>query len=119
MARSGFLSIAISASTAMAAVITIGAPGAVAAAPKTHIVIIDKMKFGPTPINVRVGDVILWVNKDIFRHTATSRYRIFNIDLAQADSGTTVIKRRGVLPFFCLFNPAMKDRKSTRMNSRH
>src|SRR3546814_4184183 len=61
MARSGFLSIAISASTAMAAVITIGAPGAVAAAPKTHIVIIDKMKFGPTPINVRVGDVILWV----------------------------------------------------------
>src|SRR3546814_14474373 len=68
MARSGFLSIAISASTAMAAVITIGAPGAVAAAPKTHIVIIDKMKFGPTPINVRVGDVILWVKKDIFGH---------------------------------------------------
>src|SRR3546814_17519600 len=96
MARSGFLSIAISASTAMAAVITIGAPGAVAAAPKTHIVIIDKMKFGPTPINVRVGDVILWVNKDIFRHTATARDRSFNIDLAPADSGKTVITRSGV-----------------------
>src|SRR3546814_12375087 len=100
MARSGFLSIAISASTAMAAVITIGAPGAVAAAPKTHIVIIDKMKFGPTPINVRVGDVILWVNKDIFRHHATARDRSFNIDLEPADRGKTVLKRSGLIPFF-------------------
>src|SRR3546814_12771552 len=93
MARSGFLSIAISASTAMAAVITIGAPGAAAAAPKTHIVIIDKMNFGPTPINVRVGDVISGVNKDIFRITARVRHRRFNIDLEPVDRGTTVIKQ--------------------------
>src|SRR3546814_9520407 len=96
---------------------TIWAPGAVAAAPKTHIVIIDQMKFGPTPITVRVGDVILWVNKDIFRHTATARDRSFNIDLAPADSGKTVIKRRVVIPFFCVFHPG--DRKSTRLNSSH
>src|SRR3546814_17520906 len=107
MARSGFLSIAISASTAMAAVITIGPPGAVAAAPKTHIVIIDKMKFGPTPINVRVGDVILWVTKDIFRNTATARERSYNIDPAPDDLGEPVITPLRVIPSFYLFPPGL------------
>src|SRR3546814_18638685 len=84
----------------------------------------DKMKFGPTPINVRVGDVILWVNKDIFGHTAKARDRSFNIDLAPAHSGKTVIKRSGVLPFFCMFHPGMQGqlteigRASSRENVR-
>ena len=46
---------------------------ATAAAPRTHVVVIDKMKFGPVPASLRPGDTIIWVNKDMFRHTATAR----------------------------------------------
>lgn len=102
------LSIGISATIAMAAVFTIGARGEAAAAPTTYTVIIDKMKFGPVPANVRVGDVILWVNKDMFRHTATARDLSFNIDIAPASSGKTVMKRSGVTPFYCAFHPGMQ-----------
>ena len=34
----------------------------------------DKMKFLSVPAKVRTGDVILWVNRDMFRHTATARF---------------------------------------------
>jgi plastocyanin len=92
----------------MAAVFTTGARGEAAATSTTHTVVIDKMKFGPVPANLRVGDVILWVNKDMFRHTATARDRSFNIDLAPASSGKTAVKRSGVIPFYCAFHPGMK-----------
>ena len=85
-------------------------PGTAVAAPRTHTIIIDKMKFGPVPKNVRAGDVILWVNRDIFRHTATARDRSFNIDLAPSARGKTVVKRRGAFPFFCTYHPGMTGR---------
>ena len=44
-----------------------------AAAPRTHVVVIDQMKFGPVPAGIRPGDTILWVNRDTFRHTSTAR----------------------------------------------
>lgn len=93
---------------ALAALLIFGIPAEVMAAPKVHTVVIDKMKFGPVPLDVRVGDVILWVNKDMFRHTATARDRSFNIDLAPSRSGKTVIKRSGTIPFDCVFHPGMK-----------
>ena len=85
-------------------------PSTVVAAPRTHTVIIDKMKFSPVPKNVRAGDVILWVNRDIFRHTATARDRSFNIDLAPSARGKTVVKRRGAFPFYCTYHPGMTGR---------
>lgn len=79
-------------------------------APRTHTVIIDKMTFGPVPKNVRAGDVILWVNNDIFQHTATARDRSFNIDLAPAARGKTVVQRSGTLAFYCTYHPGMTGR---------
>lgn len=79
-----------------------------AAAPATHTVVIDKMRFGPLPVNLRAGDVILWVNKDLFRHTATARDGSFNLDLPPRASGRTVVKRKGTIPFFCRFHLGMK-----------
>ncbi len=93
-----------------AAVILMGAGpvGAAARAPKIFTVVIDKMKFGPAPAAVRVGDTIRWVNKDIFKHSATARDRSFNIVLAPGQSGKTVIRRAGSIAFYCAFHPGMK-----------
>ena len=95
---------------ALAAAVLVVQPGTAVAAPRTYTIIIDKMKFGPVPKNVRAGDVVLWVNRDIFRHTATARDRSFNIDLAPSARGKTVVKRRGAFPFYCTYHPGMTGR---------
>ena len=84
------------------------AAGPAAAAPAVHRVVIDKMRFGPLPATLRAGDVIVWVNRDLFRHTATARDGSFTIDLPPQASGRTVVARKGTIPFFCKFHPGMK-----------
>ena len=99
--RRGLLGTALLAAPVLAAV-------PAAAAPAVHTVVIDRMKFGPLPSKLRSGDVILWVNRDLFRHSATARDGSFDIDLPARASGRTVVKRNGGIPFFCKYHPGMK-----------
>ena len=87
-----------------------GAAPAVRPAPRVHTVVIDKMKFGPVPAGIRAGDTILWVNRDMFRHTATARDGSFAIDLPAGKSGRTVVKRAGTIAFYCVYHPGMKGK---------
>lgn len=96
----------------VAAALLAALPGSGLAAPRTHTIVIDKMKFGPVPAGIRAGDIILWVNRDIFRHTATARDGSFNIDLAPSKSGRTVVERAGAIPFYCVYHPGMKGQLS-------
>src|SRR5687767_6206645 len=84
-----------------------GLPRAAAVAPALHRVVIAKMKFGPVPRNQRVGDTIVWVNQDMFRHTATARDRSFNLDLQPKASAKMVIRRPGTIAFYCIYHPGM------------
>lgn len=93
---------------AAAALVVAPAAAGAAAGPSTHVVVIDKMKFGPVPAKVRVGDTIVWVNKDLFRHTATARNRSFEVDLAPTKTAKTVVRKSGAIPFYCRFHPGMK-----------
>ena len=94
----------------LTAAVLVGRPGTAGAAPRTHTIIIDKMKFCAMPKNVRAGDIILWVNRDIFKHTATARDRSFNVDLEPSARGKTVVKRSGSFEFYCTYHPGMKGR---------
>lgn len=78
------------------------------AAPRTHVVAIEKMKFSAVPQNLRAGDTIVWINRDILRHTATGRDGSFNIDLAAGASGRMVIGKAGLIAFYCKFHPGMR-----------
>ena len=82
------------------------------AAPKTHTVVIDKMAFGPAPAGVRAGDVVVWVNKDMFRHTATAKDKSFDVDLAPGKSVRMVVRKVGPVSYFCRFHPGMTGRIS-------
>ncbi len=88
----------------------LGAPASPTAGPppRVHTVVIDKMKFGPVPKGIRAGDTILWVNRDMFRHTATARDKSFNIDLPAGKSGKTRVTKSGTIPFYCVYHPGMK-----------
>jgi plastocyanin len=79
-----------------------------AEAAKVHTVVIDNMKFGPLPAGVRSGDTILWVNRDLFRHTATARDKSFNVDLPPKTSGRTVIRHPGSIAFYCTYHRGMQ-----------
>jgi plastocyanin len=83
-------------------------PCPAAAAPQTHVVVIDKMKFLSVPAKVRAGDVIVWVNRDMFRHTATARNGSFNVDLAPGARGKTAVRSSGAISFFCKYHPGMR-----------
>jgi plastocyanin len=88
--------------------ILFGAAAPAAAAPATHRIVIDKMKFGPVPANIHVGDTILWVNHDMFRHTATATDRSFDVDLPPSSSRPMIVGRAGTISFYCRFHPGMK-----------
>ena len=78
------------------------------AAPRTHSVVIDKMKFGPMPAGLRAGDRILWVNKDMFRHTATAKDGSFDVDLQPGASGVSVVRKAGAISVVCRYHPGMR-----------
>ena len=90
-----------------AAVLALPPATPAAAAPKVHTIIIDKMKFGPAPAGIHVGDTIIWVNRDMFKHSATARDKSFNVQLPPGTSGKTVIRHSGTIPFYCIYHPGM------------
>lgn len=79
-----------------------------AAAPRTHQVIIDKMKFGSIPAGVRVGDRLLWINRDLFRHTATAPGAGFDVDLPAGSRKLSVIRKAGAFAVTCRYHPGMR-----------
>lgn len=102
------LSSHVRAALTTAVLLTIAAPGAASAAPAVRTIVIDKMKFGPAPAGLKAGDVILWVNKDMFRHTATAGDKSFDIDLPAGASGKTRLTHAGTIAFVCKYHPGMK-----------
>jgi plastocyanin len=79
---------------------------ATAQAHRVHVIVIDKMQYGRMPTDVRAGDIIEWVNRDILEHSATARDGRFDVDLKPA---TTVrsTATAGTVGFFCKFHPDM------------
>ena len=72
------------------------------------MVVIDAMKFGPMPAGVRAGDKIVWVNKDMFRHTATAKDGSFNVDLPPGAKGASIVKKAGAIQVICRYHPGMR-----------
>ena len=89
------------------AVLLLSSPPA-AAAPRTHVIVIDKMKFGPVPQTIRAGDRISWVNRDIFRHTATAKQRGIDVDLPPGAAKVTTVVRAGTFAVICRYHPGMR-----------
>jgi plastocyanin len=89
------------------AVLLLPSPPAMAA-PRTHMVVIDKMKFGPVPNGLRAGDRILWVNKDMFRHSATAKDGSFSVDLLPGARATVLVRKAGAIAVTCRYHPGMR-----------
>jgi plastocyanin len=79
------------------------------AKPKTHTVTIEAMRFQPETLTVVAGDTIVWVNKDLVPHTATSRAASFDSKTIQADQSWRVtLRTKGDFAYICTLHPTMK-----------
>ena len=79
------------------------------AAPTTHTVIIEGMKFSPSTLEVKRGDAIVWLNKDLFPHDATEKNGVFRSGAIPAqDRWKFVATKRGQYSYECSLNPVMK-----------
>jgi plastocyanin len=78
------------------------------AAPPTHTIEMRNMRFGPIPGNIKAGDRIIWVNRDIVAHTATAVDDSFDVEVPSGGSVTTVAGSAGKVPFYCRYHPGMR-----------
>ena len=75
-----------------------------------YVIEIKDMAFGPVPRHLKVGDTIAWKNNDMFRHTATAKPGIFDLDLAPGAQGEVTLTKPGVLNVICRYHPNMTMR---------
>jgi plastocyanin len=97
------------AAAALGLLLSGGAPAS-AATPKpvTHTVVIDRMQFDPPVLTVKVGDIIVWINRDPFPHTATAHGGQFDShEIAAAHSWKYTAKKLGVFRYACTLHPTM------------
>lgn len=76
-------------------------------APQKYTVVMANMSFGKLP-RVKVGDTIVWVNRDTVPHTATARDKTFDVRVQQGQSVSMVVKKAGNIAFYCIYHPAMR-----------
>ena len=76
---------------------------------RRHTVTIEGMRFQPEVLTVSRGDTIVWINKDLVPHTATSKDGGFDSKTIQADESWRYAARtRGDYAYVCTLHPAMK-----------
>lgn len=99
---------------------TIAAAGAAAIAtpaaraartPVTHTVTIGNFVFAPDTLEVRPGDRIRWINRDIVPHTATATGESWDTgEIAAGESAEVAVTVGFGAAYFCQFHPMMKGR---------
>lgn len=77
--------------------------------PKVHTVLIEGMRFQPEGLTVAAGDTVVWINRDMVPHTATSSSGHFDSgELAPGKSWTHVVHDTGEFAYTCTYHPLMK-----------
>lgn len=77
--------------------------------PAVHTVTIEATAFKPDVVDAKVGDTVVWINKDMFPHTATSKAANFDSGtLATGKSWKYKLTKKGEFAYVCTFHPTMK-----------
>ena len=91
-----------------AELMVIAMPSGAQSSPREIVVVMDNMNFGRLPGDAKVGDVIIWDNRDTVQHTATARDGSFDVRLQPGKKGRTVLTRSGDLAIYCIYHPMMR-----------
>ena len=84
-----------------------GAPAAPGAA--RHHIEIRALTFHPARLDAAPGDTVVWINRDLVPHTATSASGRFDSnEIAPGKSWTHVVRATGEFAYICTYHPLMK-----------
>jgi plastocyanin len=79
-----------------------------AGAGKTYTVEMGNMVYAKVPVTAKVGDTIVWINKDTVQHSATAKDGSFDVRLQPGQKGRTVLKKAGKIAFYCIYHSLMR-----------
>ena len=75
---------------------------------RTHEIVIQGLKFIPETLTVKRGDVVVWINKDPFPHSATAAGAFDSKSLGEGQSWRFTARRPGTFPYVCTLHSNMK-----------
>jgi plastocyanin len=87
----------------------LGAAIALPASAETVQITIENLKYVPQDAKAKVGDTVVWSNKDFVDHTSTVNGEWDVVELAYK-SGSLVLKQAGSVEYYCRFHPDTKGR---------
>lgn len=78
-------------------------------APRTHVVVIENMKFTPAVVRIAPGDTVEFRNADLVPHNVTERSaKIFDSGMIARDAVWQLMPaRQGVFRYQCIYHPDM------------
>lgn len=86
-------------------------PDDVESGTENRTVRIASMQFEPAELVVKRGSRIVWINDDLFPHTATAMDEAFDSgSIAASSSWTYVATQPGTHAYVCALHPTMKGR---------
>lgn len=79
--------------------------------PVVHEIEIRSFQFDPKNVEVRIGDTIRWINKDLAPHTATADEFGWDTETLERNETASIEVTEGMeTSYFCVFHPHMKGR---------
>ena len=80
-----------------------------------HLVEITDFAFVPATLEVREGDTITWINRDIAPHTATANDGSWDTGfLGLGEQGSLVVSADMLTGYYCQYHPMMKAKLEIR-----
>jgi plastocyanin len=76
--------------------------------PETHTIVMEGVAFQPASLTLAIGDSVVWVNKDPFPHTATSKGIFDSKEISVGKSWQFTPSAAGELAYVCAYHPTMK-----------
>lgn len=92
----------------IAGVLTLSALAFASSKSHTTTVIIENMKFTPAEFEVKKGETIVWINKDLVPHTVTSNDKSFDSKIIDPGKSWQLKNSKvGTYAYKCLLHPTM------------
>ncbi len=71
-------------------------------------VTITSMSYGRIPSGLKVGDTIVWTNRDTVPHTVTARDKSFDLRLNPGQTVRQTLGKAGSFAFYCIYHATMR-----------
>lgn len=78
------------------------------AAPREFTVTMANMSYSGLPKDAKVGDTIIWANRDTVSHTATARDKSFDARVSAGKTQKTTLQKAGTIAISCIYHPQMR-----------